>query len=268
MVDSRIWLFTRPHGLKPIHQMAHIVVVRTERVGRFRPRNLQHCCAVGGRPYQWRLFINRTRLPGIEFPSSAFFSCDEERCTLSTIVLDGSISAENPRKAPVAVAESRLVHVQKPAWICDRRYARVGIFAVIFPYKNTPIGDDTHRMRLVCPKVDEVATVTEPLVKDSGGEIFIEPELKVNVRIEGPVWFAQEPALPVRVFLAQLRFAPIHPALPLHLFVLQHFWRDARVHTYKTPALLVDIPLLLDLDYAADLPRANDVSNGQRVSLA
>jgi len=52
--------------------------------------------------------------------------------------------------------------------------------------------------------MNQIAAVAEPLIEDPGGKVLVEPEFKVNVGIEGPVWFAQQPALPVGIFLAEL----------------------------------------------------------------
>jgi hypothetical protein len=100
--------------------------------------------------------------------------------------------------------------------------------------------------------MNQVAAVAEPLVKYPGGKILVEPELKINMGIEWPVWFAQQPALPICIFFAELGPATIEPALPLHVRVPQHLRRNAGIYIDKTPALLVDVPFLLDVDNVAD----------------
>src|ERR1700712_3458780 len=95
--------------------------------------------------------------------------------------------------------------------------------------------------------MDQVAPVAEPLVEDSGGKFLVQAKFKIHMGIEWAVWFAKQPAFPVRVLFAELGFAAIKPRLPLHIGVLQHCRRDARIHADKTPAFFVNIPLLLDV---------------------
>jgi hypothetical protein len=40
------------------------------------------------------------------------------------------------------------------------------------------------------------------LVKDSGREVFIKPELEIDVRIEGASGFAKKPTVPIGIFFA------------------------------------------------------------------
>src|SRR6478672_12941631 len=95
--------------------------------------------------------------------------------------------------------------------------------------------------------MNQVAAVTEPLVEDSVGKFLVQAKFKIDMGIEWAVWFAKQPALPVRVFFAELGFAAIKPPLPLHVGVLQHCRRNARIYADKTPAFFVHIPLLLDV---------------------
>ena len=45
--------------------------------------------------------------------------------------------------------------------------------------------------------------MTHPLIEDAGGEVLVEAEFEVDVRVEGAVGFAEQPALPVGVFFAK-----------------------------------------------------------------
>src|SRR6478609_5033849 len=100
--------------------------------------------------------------------------------------------------------------------------------------------------------MNQVAAVAEPLVEDSGGKFLVQAKFKIHMGIEWAVWFAKQPAFPVRVLFAELGFASIKPPLPLHVGVLKHFRRNTRVYAYKTPAFFVHIPLLLDVYDLAD----------------
>ena len=88
------------------------------------------------------------------------------------------------------------------------------------------------------------------------------------MRIEWPVRLAHEPSFPVRILFAQLRFASIEPALPLQRLVLQHLRRNPCIYGNKAPALLVDIPFLLNVDDLSDFSRTDNVPYGQRIRLA
>src|SRR5580700_10611970 len=116
--------------------------------------------------------------------------------------------------------------------------------------------------------MNQIAAVAEQLVKYPGGKVLVKPEFKIKVGVKWPIWFAQQPALPVSVLFAELGFSTIEPTLPLHLQVLQHLWRLAGIHPDKTPTLLIDVPLLFDGNDVADLSRPNDVPHCQRIRLA
>src|ERR1700722_205581 len=85
--------------------------------------------------------------------------------------------------------------------------------------------------------------------------------------IEWPVRLAHQPALPVGIFFAELGSPAVEPALPFHFFILQLLGRNAVIHTYEPPALLIDIPLLLDMHDATDLPRLDNIPHRQWISL-
>src|ERR1700733_4170226 len=172
MIHRCVGLFARLHGLKPVHQMADVIIVRPERAGR-RSRSLQCCCSVAGHSWQGRLLIDWTRLPWIEFLSPTFPGGDEEGRALSTVVFDRSIPAKYARKAPVTVPKGRLVGIQKPLGIGHSRHTGVGILAAIVPDKDAPVGDHTGGMGFACPKMNHVAAVAEPLVEYPGGELLV-----------------------------------------------------------------------------------------------
>src|SRR5665213_537093 len=88
------------------------------------------------------------------------------------------------------------------------------------------------------------------------------------MRIERLVRFAEQPPLPVGVFLAQLGFAVVEPLLPLHVRVLFHKVGVAGVVRNKAPTLLVDVPLLLNLHYLADTAGTDDISYRKLIGLA
>src|SRR6201999_1346718 len=148
--------------LKPIHEMARVVIVWPERGWLWRSRSRQDCCSVAGRPGQRCLLIYRTRVPGIEFLPSAFLSGDEERCALSTVVFDRPVPSKNARKAPVTVSEARLIGVQKPNGTGHSRDAGIGILPAIVPDKDAPVCDHTGGMGRACPKMNHVRSVAEP----------------------------------------------------------------------------------------------------------
>src|ERR1700686_2977760 len=87
------------------------------------------------------------------------------------------------------------------------------------------------------------------------------------MRIKRPIRLAQQPALPIRILFAELRLSTIEPALPLHIYVLQHVRRNAGIGSDKTPALFIDIPFLLNVNDVANLSRPNNIPHRQRIRL-
>ncbi len=150
------------------------------------------------------LAIYRTGLPGIPLLPPSFLGGDEKGCALATVVFDRSVPAHNAREAPVAVPEGRLVGVEEPFGIGHSRHTGIWIFPVIVPDEDATVRDHARGMGLVCPKMYQVAAVAEPLVEYPGGKLLVEPEFKINMGIEWPVWFAQQPTLPVSVLFAEL----------------------------------------------------------------
>src|SRR5215475_11303763 len=52
--------------------------------------------------------------------------------------------------------------------------------------------------------MDQIDSVTHPLVGDAGGEVTVEPELEIGSWIEGAARFVQQPLFPVRILFANL----------------------------------------------------------------
>src|SRR5579862_4724219 len=128
---------------------------------------------------------------GIEFLSSPFPRNQEEGCSFAPIIFNRSVAPLYPRKASIAVAECRLVRIQKSFRVGHRGNARIGIISSVLPNEDSSTGDDAFRIRLIGPQVNHVATVAKPLIEDSRREIFIQPELEIYMRIEGAIWFSQ-----------------------------------------------------------------------------
>src|ERR1700678_3937040 len=214
------------------------------------------------------LSVYRPGVERIKFLPASFAGNRKQGSTLTSIVLDGAVASVNSGKAPIAVAEDRLVGVEKSFWIDDGRDAGIGIVPSIFPGEDAPVGNDTFRIRLIRPKMHHVAAVAEPLIEDAGGKVFIESEFEIYVRIQRSVWFPQQPPLPIRVLFPKLRGVAIEPLLPLHVDIHQPFLADAGVHRSESPSLFIHVPFLLDMDDVADSPGTNDVPHRERIRLA
>src|ERR1700735_1461685 len=80
--------------------------------------------------------------------------------------------------------------------------------------------------------------------------------------------FAQEPAVPIRVFFAKLRLPSVEPLLPLQVDVHQHLRSLAGILRLEPPTALVDIPFLFDVHDLADASGAYDVADGEGIGLA
>src|ERR1700677_1714837 len=105
MVDGGIWLGAGLHGLEPVHQMAYVIIVRPERVGRRSSRHLHKLLAVLRGANDGEFCVNRSIVEWIKFLPPAFAGNRKKRSALSAIVLDGACSSIDPRKAAIAVSK-------------------------------------------------------------------------------------------------------------------------------------------------------------------
>src|ERR1700735_1429538 len=173
MIDSGVRLRACLHRLKPVHQMTYVVIVRPRGGRRRRPRNMHDLLTVLCGSHDGELSVYRPGVERIKFLPASFAGNRKQGSTLTSIVLDGAVASVNSGKAPIAVAEDRLVGVEKSLWIDDGRDAGIGIVPSIFPGEDAPVGNDTFRIRLIRPKMHHVAAVAEPLIEDAGGKVFI-----------------------------------------------------------------------------------------------
>src|ERR1700722_3415450 len=86
--------------------------------------------------------------------------------------------------------------------------------------------------------------------------------------VERTIRFAQEPAVPVWVFFAQLRLPSGEPLLPLQVDVHQHLRSLPGILRLEPPSGLIDIPFLFDVHDLADASGAYDVADGEGIGLA
>src|ERR1017187_2584681 len=159
MVDGGVWLGTGLHGLKPVHQVAYVIIVRAERVGRRGSGHLDQLLAVFCGPNDGEFCVDRSIVEWIEFLPATFARDRKKRSTFPAVVLDGACSSANPRKAAVAVSKYRLIGVEKTLWIHDCSDACIGIFPSIFPGEDSAVGNDAFRISFPRPEMHEVAGV-------------------------------------------------------------------------------------------------------------
>ena len=187
----------------------------------------------------------------VEFLRAAFFTNEEQRCALASVVFDRAVSALNPAVAAIAVGKRRRISVEKSLGVRERDGDIVRILAPILPSEDAAGRCRANWMRLIRPKVNQVRPMTEPLIENAGGKVAIQPEFHINVRVEWAVRFSQKPALPIGIFFLYER----------RMFAVIEL-RNA------PPAWLIHIPLLRDPDDLPDPARLDDVANSQRVGLA
>src|ERR1700728_4122555 len=101
MVDVGIGRCARLHGLEPVGDMDHAVVIGTARVWRLSSWNLHNLLAVLWPRDDRNLRIDCSPAFRIELVQASLPGDCKQRGTLATIILDGAGAALNPRKTPV-----------------------------------------------------------------------------------------------------------------------------------------------------------------------
>src|ERR1700692_4101815 len=92
----------------------------------------------------------------------------------------------------------------------------VGILPAVMPSKNAAIRHDRLRKALVHEVVAEVDAMTNPLVRDTAGELLVETKFEVKLWVERSVRLVHQPCAPVRIrFVDHLHFGTATPARPV-----------------------------------------------------
>src|SRR2546421_158667 len=116
--------------------------------------------------------------------------------------------------------------------------------------------------------MNQVASVTQPLIKHATGKFFVEAKFQIYMRVKWTVRFSEQPAFPIRVLLAEAGGPLVKPLLPLHIFVFQHFRRDAGVDIHESPTFFVHVPFLLDVHDLANSPKPDEIPDSEVIRLA
>jgi hypothetical protein len=103
---------------------------------------------------------------------------------LSSIIRDCSVAAHDPGEAAETVAECHLVRIEESFGVVDGSDHGIGILAAVLPGEDSAIGHDALGIGFAGPEVKEIAAMSHPLIEDTGRKIFVEPELKINMRID------------------------------------------------------------------------------------
>ena len=104
--------------------------------------------------------------------------------------------------------------------VFDQRLERVGVLAAVVPGEDAAVRHDRAGRLIVHEEVHEIDAVAHPLVGDPARELLVQPELEVQLRVEGAVRLRHQPLLPVGVLLADLLH--FRAAAPARAVVVPH----------------------------------------------
>jgi hypothetical protein len=121
------------------------------------------------------------------FVISFFFDQLPSRAAFATVIDQRRFLAHDARKTGRVIAKARGIADQRAPRIGEQRLKRIWIFPAVTPSENPTAGHYRFRIILVQKIVAEVDSMAHPLVRDAARKILLETELKVELRIKGPL---------------------------------------------------------------------------------
>ena len=233
VLDRSVGLLAAAKALKPVGHVVKVFVAhaRGRKPGVSGKRDI----------FLRALFVD----VGIVLVVSLFLDQLVPRAALAADVNQRGLLSHVARKAVRIVAEAGRVARQKAFRVLEQGVKSIRVLAAVVPGIDAAVRDHRAREVVVGEPVHQVDAVAHPLVGDAAREVLVEPEFKIELRVERPFGLGHQPFTPVGVFLADL----------LHLGA-------------AAPARAVVIPYDLDLAYIPQRPALDHVVRGPWIKLA